>query len=92
MSSPTFEYSIAKDKTNRRLHDISLARTAEFDFASAIFFPDDSQDYGEPREIALGFLAGKLYVLVFTPRGEEHYRVISLREATHTEEILYASH
>ncbi len=55
-----FTFDAAKDKANRRKHRISMQRVAEYDFDSAVIFPDDSQDYGEPREVAIGFLAGIL--------------------------------
>jgi uncharacterized DUF497 family protein len=91
MNGYTAEFSAAKDKENRRKHGISLGRVIEFDFASALFFPDDSQDYGEEREIALGFLAGNLYVLVYVPISEKRLRAISLRKASAQESRIYAA-
>ena len=75
------EFDAAKDKINKGKHGISLARAADFDYDSALYIEDDSQDYGEVRLIAIGFLGLKLYVLVFSPRGEEAVRAIMLREA-----------
>jgi uncharacterized DUF497 family protein len=87
-----FTYDATKDRRNVRKHGISLQRVAEFDFNSAVFFPDVSQDYGEPRELALGFLAGTLYMLVFIQHTDLHVHVISLRRATAQEETVYAAH
>jgi uncharacterized DUF497 family protein len=88
----TIEFSKSKDRLNVRAHDISLARAVDFDFDTALEAIDDSQDYGEQRWIALGFLAGKLYVLVYVSLSERHLRIISLRKATKAEELLYAEH
>jgi uncharacterized DUF497 family protein len=40
--------------------------------------PDDRRDYGEPRFITAGHLAGRLVVIVWTPRGSAR-RIISMR-------------
>jgi uncharacterized DUF497 family protein len=39
----------AKDAENVRKHGISLARAEDFDFDTAHYDIDDSQDYGEQR-------------------------------------------
>ena len=73
----------AKDAENIRKHGISLARAADFDFDTAFYFDDDSQDYGEIRVIAISWLDALLYTLVF--RDEETpdtVRAISLRNST----------
>jgi uncharacterized DUF497 family protein len=87
-----FTFDPAKDKKNRRKHGISLSRANEFDFNGAVIFPDDSQDYGEPRDVAVGFLAGNLYVLIYVPLDEASMQVISLRRASAAEEIEYAEY
>jgi hypothetical protein len=45
---------------------------------------DTRNDYGEPRFQALGFIEGRLHMLVFTPRVDETH-VISLRKANKRE-------
>lgn len=92
MSAPDIEFSDHKDSLNQRDHHVSLDLARKFDFDSAQFYPDDSQDYGEVREIAIGFIAGKLYTLVFTALTESLYRVISLRESSRAEEYVYANY
>ena len=82
-------YRPSKNGRNKRLHGISLARAQDFDFDSAKFAIDDSQDYGEERWIALGFLAATLHVLVFTETAEGIH-AISLRRAEPSERIEYA--
>ena len=82
-------YTRSKDALNRKNHGISLRRASEFDFNSAKFALDDSQDYGEERWIALGFLGANLYVLVFTETATGIH-AISLRKAEPSERIEYA--
>ncbi len=74
-------FSLAKDAKNRRKHGISLARAKDFNFDTPLYIVDDSQDYGEVRIIAIGFIGATLYVLVFSPRGEDEIRAIMLRKA-----------
>jgi len=80
----------AKNARNIVLRGISFERAAEFDWTRAFLFEDLRRDYGEPRYRALGLLAGRLHMLVFTPReGRAH--VISLRKANKREIRIYAS-
>ena len=86
------EYSIRKDALNRRDHGISLQRAEDFDFEAALEMDDDSQEYGEARLIAIGFIDANLYVLVYTLLDETTVRAISLRKAVASERTLYAEH
>ena len=79
----------AKDAINRKQHGISLARAIDFDFLTSLTDIDNSQDYGEVRYIAIGFLDAILHVLVFT-EIENGIRAISLRKATPEERRAYA--
>lgn len=79
----------AKNVRNLHKHGISLARAADFNFDDAIYVPDDTQQYGEARMTAVGWLDARLHTLVFTEdRGA--LRAISLRTSTPTERKLYA--
>ncbi len=82
-------FSARKDAINRRKHGISLQRAEDFDLTTALIFPEDSQDYGELRYQAIGFLDAALYVLLFT-EANESLRAISLRKAEKSEESIYA--
>ncbi|MEO6923794.1 MAG: BrnT family toxin [Bryocella sp.] len=79
-----------KNAINQSKHSISLVRAADFDFDAALYAVDDSHNYGEVRINALGFINAALHVLVFSPRGEDSIRAISLRRATKQEHRLYA--
>jgi uncharacterized protein len=67
----------------------SFERVEDFDFETASFKTDNRHDYGELRTRAVGFLDGRLHVLVFTERGKD-IRVISLRKANRAEMRRYA--
>jgi uncharacterized protein len=51
-------------------------------------FEDDRFDYGETRWITIGYLAGRMVVVVWTRRDEE-YHVISMRKANEKEQKKY---
>jgi uncharacterized DUF497 family protein len=74
----------AKDAANRTKHGVSLA-LAEVLFAGPhVSMIDDRFDYGEAREVAFGFVNGRLFVCVYADRESER-RVISLRKANKRE-------
>ena len=80
-------FTASKDAKNKVKHGISLAQ-AEY-FETVLVDEDDSQDYGEVRYNALGWIGIKLHALTFTMRsGVTH--VISLRKATKSEAKYYA--
>ncbi len=74
----------AKRARNIVKHDVDLARAEGFEWATALTAVDDRADYGEVREIALGFIGRRLHVIVFTRRGGDIH-VISLRKANKRE-------
>jgi hypothetical protein len=49
---------------------------------------DDRHDYGEIRIITIGFLRGRMVVVVWTPRGNDRH-VISMRKANDREKAHY---
>jgi uncharacterized DUF497 family protein len=69
-----------KRNANLREHKIDFSAVYRFEWQTAFVFIDDREDYGELREIAIGFIDPGLYVLTFTRRGER-IRIISLRKA-----------
>ena len=82
-------FSPRKNAINRKKHGTSLQRAEDFDLTTALIFPEDSQDYGEIRYQAIGFLDARLYVLTFT-EAEDSIHAISLRKAEKSEERIYA--
>ena len=81
-------YDPKKRRSNKRKHKIDLADCeAAFD-APMLTREDASQDYGEQRLISLGWLQGRVVVLVWTDR-EDGPRLISCREANPHEQEAY---
>ena len=83
------EFDPAKDQENRRRHGVSLALSGPVLATMVTQFEDDRRDYGETRMVALGFIGPRLYVCVYTLRGEVR-RVISLRKANRREQARWA--
>jgi hypothetical protein len=54
-----------------------------------LFSPDLREDYGESRWVGIGTTRGRTAVVVFTERGPETVRIISLRKATRRESKQY---
>ncbi len=65
-----------------------MARAGEIFDHTTLTIKDDRKDYGELRFITIGWLAGRMVVLVWTPRGARR-RIISLRKANDREQALY---
>lgn len=70
----------AKDALNFAKHGVSLAEVARLDWDNALVSADDRHNYGEPRQVALAPMDGRLWVVVFTQRPDGR-RIISLRKA-----------
>lgn len=79
----------AKNRSNRAKHGVELVAAEGFDWETADIREDDSETYGERREIAIGFIGTVLHVYVYTLRGEEDH-AISLRKAKPHEKRRYA--
>ena len=66
-----------------------MARAGEVLSGVTLTLEDDRKDYGEPRFISIGYLDGRMVVLVWTPRNTE-FRIISMRKANDREQALYS--
>ena len=64
--------------------DLDIARAGEVFSRTIHTFEDQRESYGEKRFITLGFLDGRLIVVVWTIRGVKR-RVISMRKANERE-------
>jgi uncharacterized protein len=70
----------AKRKLNLKKHGLDFAGCdAIWDYFT-VTREDLRQDYGEPRQVCFGLLAGEVVVLVYTERPKGPH-VISLRKA-----------
>ena len=72
------------------LRGIDFAMVRDFDLTNAQIDPDLRRDYGEVRLKATGMIDGRLFILIFTPRGET-LRLISLRKANEREKRAWAN-
>lgn len=63
---------------------------AERVFAGPVFTVEDTRfDYGERRFQTVGFLDGRMVMVVWTPRGDDEH-VISMRKCNDKEQKRYA--
>lgn len=82
-------YDPSKREINLAQHGIDLADCDGIFDNPMLTKQDTRADYGEDRLISLGWLHGKIVVLVWTDR-EDGPRFISCREATSHERKAYA--
>jgi uncharacterized protein len=70
-------------------------RGLDFEAAEEVFAgrivqrQDIRRDYGEVRIVTIGFLRGRMVVVVWTPRGSDRH-IISMRKANEREKARYA--
>jgi uncharacterized DUF497 family protein len=85
------EFDPAKRAANLRKHGLDMADAAAV-FASGVYtVQDDRNDYGEVRYTSVGYLAGRMVFVAWTPRGEAR-RIISMRKANDKEQAYYGQH
>ena len=73
----------AKDITNRKKHGVSLAVGLTI-LQNRVGEQPAPDIYNEARRIAYGLVEGRLFVCVYTTRGDFH-RIISVRPANRSE-------
>jgi uncharacterized DUF497 family protein len=84
-----------KAETNRKEHKISFEQARDvFKDAMAIDKPDDREEYGEERFNRTGMVEGRVLVVTYTMRTDEHsgsevVRIISARLAERRERRRY---
>jgi uncharacterized DUF497 family protein len=77
----------AKNERNLRERGLSFERVKDFDFNTAVLWIDARHEYGEMRQVALGYLENRMHVLCFTETAAG-IRVISLRRANAREKAV----
>lgn len=87
-------YDPAKREATLRARGLDMAEAGAIFDGPVLTVVDDRADYGEIRQITIGFLAGgvlagRMVVLVWTPRGNTR-RIISMRKANDREFATYA--
>jgi uncharacterized DUF497 family protein len=76
-----FEWDEDKNQENIRKHGFDFADAWEIFEAPMRVALDTRADYDEDRRNGIGLLGNRIVVVVFTGRGEETIRIISLRKA-----------
>jgi uncharacterized protein len=76
----TVTYDPAKNAANIAERGLSFDMVDEIDWNEAVVIEDTRKDYGERRFRVFGYIGGRLYVAVITPRNNILH-VISLRKA-----------
>ena len=84
-----FEWDEQKNQTNISKHGLDFTDAWGIFTAPMITVLDDREDYGEERWIGLGLLKTRVVVIVYTERGEDTIRIISLRKALTHERLRY---
>ena len=79
---------LAKNAENIAERGLSFEQVAELDWDTAVIGEDTRHDYGEPRQLVVARLDGRLHAAVVTPRGEDLH-VISFRKANKREAKQY---
>lgn len=83
------EFDAAKRAATLKARGLDMARAGEVFTGATLTVEDDRRDYGEDRFITIGFLDGRMVILVWTPRSSAR-RIISMRRANEREQALYA--
>ncbi len=84
-----FEWDEEKNATNFRKHGFDFADAWEIFTAPILVALDDREDYGEDRWMGIGVLRSRAVVVLYTERGEDTIRIISLRKALSYERNQY---
>lgn len=84
-----FEWDEEKNQANIRKHGFTFTDAWEIFEAPMLISLDLKEDYGEERLIGIGFLRGRIVVVIFTERSDDTIRIISLRKALKYERIQF---
>ncbi|HEY6982682.1 BrnT family toxin [Reyranella sp.] len=82
------EFDTVKRQATLVARGLDMAAAGQVFEGPTLTVEDDRRDYGEVRFITIGLFAGRMVVLVWTPRGAAR-RVISIRKANGKEQALY---
>ncbi|TQV82428.1 BrnT family toxin [Exilibacterium tricleocarpae] len=77
-----FEWDAAKNAVNIRKHGIDFADVEDIFNHPILTLPDNRDDYGEERWVAIGWVHTLMGVVVYTERRDDVIRIISARKAT----------
>ena len=81
-----YEWDEAKSRANLAKHNVDFAAIELFDWNTAVDFVSDQ--HGESRIAAIGYIGSILFFVVYTLRDDSR-RIISLRPASRKEREIY---
>ncbi len=85
-----FTWHEAKRQLTLQKRGLDFAQAEQVFTGPTFTFEDDRRDYGEERFVTLGLMGEKVVVIVHT-ESEDEIRVISMREASKHEQLLFFS-
>mgnify|MGYP003373784627 FL=1 len=92
MGFEDFEWDPDKERLNVRKHKVRFTYAVRvFLDPSRLDVVDDREEYGEERRVTTGRIEERVFVVVYTDRGEV-IRLISARKADASEEEDYVRH
>lgn len=83
-----FEWDEAKRRRNIEQHGVDFVDVSALFNERVVESVDDRNNYGEIRMRCLGVLAGRVYAVIYTWRGDNR-RLISARKANVREQRAY---
>ena len=84
-----FEWDEQKRLSNIHKHGFDFRDAWRVFNSPMLVALDDREDYGEDRWIGIGMLKTRVVVVIFTERGEDTIRIISIMKAVTHERIRY---
>lgn len=84
-----FEWDEAKRTTNLEKHGVDFVDASDMWAGPMLVAEDVRREYGESRYIGMGYIQGRLMVVVYTHRTANIVRIISLRKANSREVRIY---
>ena len=84
-----FERDDRKCRKNIDKHGVDFSDGVQMFSSPMLVMSDRRQSYGEPRHIGIGFIRGRVMVMVYTEREGNVIRIISLRKANKREQTKF---
>jgi uncharacterized DUF497 family protein len=84
-----FEWDEKKNTENIHKHGLDFTEAVNIFQNPLLMKLDTRHDYTEERYIGIGTLNGRIIVIIYTKRGNDKIRVISLRKANSREKNIY---
>jgi len=84
-----FEWDERKCRENIDKHGVDFADGIQMFSSPMLVMSDRRKPYGEPRHIGMGFIRGRIMVMVYTEREGKVIRIISLRKANKREQTKF---